>query len=168
MTEFTYKVVFDQAYCSSLRDRYLRQLPIFLRPNLIIPLQSAITGILLFLAVANGLLSWGAFSRFLGFVVAISFVEWCALIILPHRRVKKKIGLEVAYMLNASGITIRCSNVAGELNWSFFSHAARFADGILLVNEAAVYWLPDFALFGSDVGGVTNLVRSKVRCRHIV
>jgi hypothetical protein len=62
----------------------------------------------------------------------------------------------------SSGMEAHSGSAVSLTDWSQFTRAVRFLDGILLLQASHYHWLPDGALHGSTPLEVVDLVRSKM------
>ena len=161
----TYRPTIDSAYYRTLIDRYYRQRPFLLR----LPVQFG-----LLLIALLGFVVWNPESdpAWKGTLIVLALVwpvvtflgvsttKWAIL-----RRLcgKPDFGKNVEMRVSDDGIS------AGNHHWgwSAYPRSARFPDGILLMRNGAIRWLPDSVILAGSADEATRLVDSRTALRRI-
>jgi hypothetical protein len=158
-----YRMRADKKYFDALIDRYWRQRPVFLRPQV----QHSILAMVV--AAAWVLAPWHGVDYV--YVVTFAFVLALAVgpggyyltrsLILSRFRGKKLIGENVIYTLNDDNLHFEGPQRSATVRWPAYSKAVRYADGMLLLRPGVACWLPDSALSGGDRETATAFVASR-------
>lgn len=159
---------YDASYYATVIDRYYQQLPFVLQ----LPTQFTLLwliGIGTYFAMTHA-----ALRDFAGWALAIGAIGIPALVVLTKRaillkyRLRLSFGTEASYSLADAGVSIQAKSVHGTYPWSEYSRAVRFSDGMLLLRNGAMRWLPDSALQRGTVEEALALVRSHLPMRFWV
>jgi hypothetical protein len=163
----TYRITFSETYCRTTIDRYQRQRPIFMRPNVQIPLQPI--GFAVAFIVASRFaseLQWFYVWLF-GIICVASAIEWFYLRKAPLRRLLRHAGATATYVLSIDAIEMESPLGQAKVQWATYPRAVRFTDGVMLLRRGVICWLPDSLLEGSTPGEVIALVQSKTSLRYV-
>jgi hypothetical protein len=157
---------YDTDYYVAVVDRYYQQLPFFLH----LPSQFGIlwlAGLAIYLAATADVsvhsALWAILIGAVGIPAGISLTRKA---ILLKYRIRPSFNSECTYSMSEAGLTIQSKSVRGTFEWSEYSRAVRFPDGILLLRQGAIRWLPDSAILAGTPTQATELVRARlpIRC----
>jgi len=163
-----YSIVFDKTYCQSVVARYNRQRFLLLRPHVLIPMQPLAVAVI-WVAVARNYEAWNLFfAGLMAFEMVFAGFQWFYLRHFPFRRLMRRAGEAVRYMLTEDGLEVVGPLAEGKLQWAVYPKSVRYEDGVLLLRPGTICWLPDAALSGATVDEVVGFLQSKTSMRHMV
>jgi hypothetical protein len=144
----TYLLKSDPAYYRTVMARYYQQKSFFGR----LPVQFSILAMpyvaaMIYAWITNA--SWKYLATYAGtamIVLCIAAIYLTKALIQRRLLRGKDAGVETTLTIAEEGLTFSNSHGNGTFNWSVYPRSVRFPDGILLLRQGAIRWLPDSAL----------------------
>ena len=165
----TYRVRADQAYFTTLMQRFWQQRPVALRPVVQFTVLPIVVAACCLLAPWRGVdpVMLRIMAVGLALLVGPGAYVLTRSLLLQRFRGSASFGSETLFKLSDEGISINGPLARGDMKWQLYPRAVRFPDGIMLVRPRVVCWLPDSALTGSSSLDATALVESHTQLRHV-
>lgn len=170
---YDYEITFDEIYIRVLIDRYLRQLPGSVRPQLLAILFTIAAAIIWIFEVFN---SESVFVAAIVFVVGVlgSFFAYRVLrkIMFSDFGYASHMGKTSVYTLTTDGLEVIGHRPNHRvlwpdlIKWPDMWTATRFTDGIFLFGGGAIAWLPDSALTDARPNDVAQFIGKRMPLRE--
>jgi hypothetical protein len=168
----TYRITPDVGYYFTMRRRYQRQRPFFVRQPIGILFAASpffVVWLLLWLADPDleAAIRYMFVLLFLFWALGLAAVQAVLYWRIQAKR-SKLAKMTFTFSLSDEGVAASDALSQSTSDWKVYPHAVRFRDGIMLLPNARRYvWLPDSALQGATPEEATELVKTKTVLRYV-
>jgi len=159
----SYRFQADEAFYVTSHERYLRQ-RLFFRCVQVVIKFGFVALVLVAIATAYQQ-AWLLMFASMTFVIAILFQHRIDRFIVKWKiRKSPYLNMDCLWEFSDSEINTSGTIITSKIAWEYFTHAVRFADGILLFSgHGMFFWLPNSALVeGSTPEQAESLIREHV------
>lgn len=162
-----YHWLYDADYYATVMERYYTQAPRLRRPSTQYALLwlAAVVFCALVYRISPEKLVIGAL---VGGAVGIPVLTAITRLGIKVRyKVRPSFGTEADLFLSTAGVTISQKSLNGTYPWTTYARAVRYGDGIMLLKNGAIRWLPDSALVSGTIEDAMRLVSAHLTVRNV-